>query len=114
MSWAINGFPLPKPDKFDIGYVEIADYTRDVSGNLYKDVVATIRKFTIEYNGLSTYEADNIRIFIETGGELTLNYEYNNQTLTAIVTVSQGTISRLPTLTEAYRISLVLEETTAL
>ena len=114
MAWRINSYSLPKPDKFDISYIEIADYSRDINGKLYKDVVGRVRKFTVRYNGLDKTDTENIRVQIETSDIIILEYEYHDTTQSATVTLTQGTISRLPSTTEMYSISLTFEETTAI
>jgi hypothetical protein len=110
MAWQLAGVTLPKPDKFSIGYVEIADYTRDITGKLYKDVVAKIRKFTVSFKGIDATLASTLSGIIETNTEMLFFYEYNGLTLGVTVTISQGTITRLETNTEAYQVDLTLEE----
>lgn len=110
MAWRLNYIEIPKPDNFDISYVEIADYARDISGRLYKTVVAKLRKFTIKYNGLTIEDISKLESAAYDTNFMPFTFVYNGIESTVFITVTQATFKRLDTPQELYSANLTLEE----
>lgn len=110
MAWAFNSIEIPKPDKFDINFVEIADYARDISGRLYKTIVAKVRKFSIQYTGVDVDTASKLQSFADEKDYVYFTYEYDGVPQALKVSITQATIKRVEASKELYSVSMTMEE----